>query len=189
MPALSKLPVIRLLRAIGASAAVLVLAACQQPNSKTLELADYSELSDQLGAIIVETVPFDELPGETRAEKLLYQAGIVAQMKTASLVMIDTQIKTLELAGNEEVVAIMKKNREMMMVAMEAEASQFVTEAAAVYEQYVTPEEIERLIVLHGDPAMQKLLSQQPQISRDLLPAATAFGERAALRMQNTATD
>ncbi len=103
------MPVSSNFRAISIGLICLFLNACQpQTKPNAIDLS-FDELSSELEKIEVEIVPFDELAGETRAEKLLYQAGLVNQMETALLVMFDTQIKTMRMAGNDEIADELKK--------------------------------------------------------------------------------
>jgi hypothetical protein len=178
------MPVSLNFRAISAGLLCLFVAACQPPTKQDALDVSFDELSEQLGSIEVEAVPFDELAGNTRAEKLLYQVGVVNQTKTAMLVMFDTQIKTMRMAGNEEMADQLSENRSLLMAALDEEMPSMIAEAGRLYEKYLTPEEIERLIVLHTDPAMQKMIVSQPKLSRDMLPVGEAFGLRAGARYE-----
>jgi len=172
MPGLLRLSATSL--ALGA----LLLNGCKSETSAPVSATNPS-LSEQLGNVQADMRELDALPGETRAEKLLYQAGIVSQMQTASLVMFDTQIKTVEMAGNQAMATELKENRELLTQALDKEVPDFVKDAGLLYDKYFTPEEIERLIVLHSDPVMRKLVETQPKLSQEIIPAATEFGNRA----------
>ena len=175
------------LRGISAAACVALLCACQ-PTADTAPQAaktkDVPSLYERLGEVKVDIGAFEDLPGETRAEKLLYQSGVVSQMKTVTLVMFDTQIQTIEVAGNAALAEELRNTQDELSEAMEESLDVFIADAAKIYESYLTSEEIERLIALHSDPAMQKLIQVNPKISQDIIPAATAFGERASIRYE-----
>jgi len=172
-------------RAISAALCFLIVGACapatQAPKAEDLS---YETLLTDLGKIEVKTAALEDLPGETQAEKLLYQAGIVSQMQTAMLVMFDAQAKTLRVAGNEEVADQLDKSRPLMMKAVNIELDAMVVDAGLLYEKFLEPEEIERLIVLHSDPVMQKLIRNQPEMAQGMLPIGESFGLRVGQRYQ-----
>ncbi len=171
-------------KVIGFGIALASLAACgPAANAPTID-ASYDELSTQLGNVKVESIPFDELPGDTRAEKLLYQAGIVSQMQTAMLVMFDTQIKTMRFAGNDKMADELSENRDILMGVMDEQMGDFVKDAGGVYDEFLNAEEIERLIVLHSDPAMKKLILNQPKMSQKMVPIGERFGQRASVKYE-----
>lgn len=180
------MPVSLNFRAISALILIAALGACKPAaqSPKAVTKVSYDDLNRQIGDIEVKHVSFDELPGDTRAEKLLYQAGIVSQMQTAMLVMFDTQAKTLRAAGNNKAADEVLESREVMMQAVDLELSSMIKGAGLLYEEVLEPEEIERLIVLHADPVMQKLISNQPMISQSMIPVGEQFGLRAAARYE-----
>ena len=182
------MPVLSNLRVISLGALAVIFSACQ-PAESSKETVFSPSLAEQLGEIEVKTVPFDQLPGETRAEKLLYQAGIVSQMQTASLVAYDMQVEAVKAAGNSALAKELQNNRTLLMDAMNAEVETFVKDAGALYESHFTDAEIERMIAIHSDPVMQKLVKTQPQLSQDILPAAEAFGLRAGKRFEKAIAD
>lgn len=177
------MPVLSNLRAISATLVIAGLCACK-PVVKTPEKFDpsFTELSNEIGKLKVNTVAFEDLPGDTRAEKLLYQAGIVTQMQTAMLVMFDVQAQTARMSGNQKLANELTESRSLMMEAVNAELNTMIKDAGALYEEFLEPDEIERLIVLHSDPAMQKLIVNQPEMSQRMIPIGEAFGLRIATK-------
>jgi len=172
-------------RAISAVLLFAGLCACK-PAVQTPNLDDlsYDELSKEIGKLKADTSSFEDLPGETRAEKLLYQAGIVAQMQTAMLVTFDTQAKTVRFSGNTKLADELEATRDIMMEAVELELSELIKDAGLLYENYLEPEEIERLIVLHSDPTMQKLIQNQPKMSQGMIPIGEKFGLRVGAKYE-----
>jgi len=178
------MPVSSNFRAISTTFLIAGLCACK-PAAKAPQnpFESYDALSSDIGNLKVETYSIEDLPGDTRAEKLLYQAGIVSQMKTSMLVMFDTQAKTVRLSGNTKMADEIEANRGLMMKAVDSEIASMIKEAGLLYESYLSPEEIERLIVLHSEPVMQKLIKNQPKIAQGMLPIGEEFGLRVAARM------
>lgn len=171
-------------RAISATLLILGLGACAQPeNDSNLDLS-YDNLSEAISKVEVNMSSLEDLPGDTRAEKLLYQAGIVAQMQTAMLVMFDTQAKTVRMSGNGKFADELEASRDQMMEAVNLELDSMIKDAGLLYEDNLTPEEIERLIVLHSDPAMQKLIQKQPKIAQAMIPIGESFGLRVGARYE-----
>ena len=183
------MPVLSNFRAISAALCVVIVGACAPATQRAPDTANqsYDELIDDLGNIEVSTAAFEDLPGNTQAEKLLYQAGTVAQMKVAMLVMFDTQARTLRMAGNTQAADELDKSRSLMMQAVDVELESMIVDAGLLYEKYLEPEEIDRLIVLHSDPAMQKLIHNQPQMSQEMLPIGEEFGLRVGARYEKLA--
>lgn len=175
--------------AISAVVIFAVLAACKPAVEapKVSPQLSYDALSDQIGKIDVNIASFDELPGETRAEKLLYQAGIVSQMQTAMLVMFDTQEKAIRISGNTVLADELVETRGLLMEAVDTELGSMIKEAGLLYEEFLEPEEIERLIVLHSDPAMQKLILSQPKIAQSMIPIGENFGLRIGAKYDELA--
>ncbi len=180
------MPVLLNCRAISAALCFVLVGACspaaEAPKAQDLS---YESLKNDLSQIEVNIPALEDLPGETQAEKFLYQAGVVSQMQTAMLVMFDTQAKTLRLAGNTEVADELDKSRPLMMQAVDTELDSMIVEAGLLYEKFLEPEEIERLIVLHSDPIMQKLIRNQPEMSQGMLPIGESFGLRVGQRYQD----
>jgi len=160
------------------------LSACGETIQTQKPDLSYDSLSEAIANIEVNPASLEELPGDTRAEKLLYQAGIIAQMQTAMLVMFDTQAKTVPMSGNSELADELEESRDIMMEAVNLELESMIKDAGVLYEAHLEPEDIERLIVLHSDPAMQKLIQKQPEISQGMLPIGQSFGIRAGMRYQ-----
>jgi len=172
-------------RAISAVLIFAGLCACkpafQSPKEPDLS---FERLSNDIANIEVNTSSFEDLPGTTRAEKLLYQAGIVNQMQTAMLVMFDAQAKTANLSGNKALANELIKNRQIMMEAVNLELATMIVDAGLLYEKHLEPDEIERLIVLHSDPVMQKLIQKQPIMSQAMIPIGETFGIRVGERYE-----
>lgn len=172
-------------RAISALLCVFILGACAPVGQSAVESdQSYDELSNDLGRIEVNIAAFEDLPGETRAEKLLYQSGIVSQMQTTMLIMFDTQARTLRLAGNNEVADELMKSRDLMMDAVDIELETMIAEAGLLYEELLGPEDIDRLIVLHSDPAMKKLILNQPKLAQGMVPIGERFGVNVSIRYE-----
>lgn len=179
------MPVSSNFRAISTLILIGALGACKPAaTSSESQKVSYDEVSRQIGKIDVKYVPFDELPGETRAEKLLYQSGIVSQMQAGMLLMFDAQAKTLRAAGNEKAADELDGGRDLLMQAVDLEMSGMIEDAGLLYTQMFEPEEIERLIILHSDPAMQKLILNQPKLTQDMIPIGEQFGLRVGLKYQ-----
>ena len=178
------MPVLSNFRAISATLLIVGLCACKPAVKAPDKTGQTYDLSSEIGNLKVENIAFEDLPGETRAEKLLYQAGIVTQMQTAMLVVFDTQAQTMRLSGNTKLANEFTKNRSVMMEAVNLELSGMIKDAGLLYEEHLDADEIERLIVLHSDPAMQKLIQNQPKISQSMLPIGEAFGVRVAARYE-----
>ena len=70
------------------------------------------------------------------------------------------------------------------MQAVDLEMSGMIEDAGLLYTQMFEPEEIERLIILHSDPAMQKLILNQPKLTQDMIPIGEQFGLRVGLKYQ-----
>jgi len=171
-------------RAISAVLLILGLSACSERSKIVEPDLSYDSLSEAISKIEVNSASLADLPGETQAEKLLYQAGIVAQMQTAMLVMFDTQAKTARMSGNSEFADELVKSRDVMMEAVNLEMETMIKDAGKLYETHLEADDIERLIVLHSDPAMQKLIQSQPEISQGMLPIGQTFGLRVGARYQ-----
>lgn len=176
-------------RAISAALLIFGLSACGQSPELAKPDLSYDRLSEAISNIEVASSTVEDLPGDTRAEKLLYQAGIVAQMQTAMLVMFDTQAKTLRMSGNTAFADKLEANRDLMMEAVNFELATMVKDAGVLYEAHLEPDEIERLIVLHSDPVMQKLIQKQPKISQGMLPIGESFGIRVAAKYEALAAE
>jgi len=175
-------------RAISATLLIVGLCACKPANisaDKGNKSYDTSDLSAEIGKIKIDATSIEEVPGDTRAEKLLYQAGIVGQMQTAMLVMFDAQAQTARIAGNKKLADELTVNRSLMMEAVNTELDSMIKDAGLLYEEFLEPDEIERLIVLHSDPAMQKLIQNQPRMSQGMLPIGEAFGLRVGKKYED----
>jgi hypothetical protein len=183
------MPVLLNFRAISAALCITIIGGCSpKTQAPVADDLSYETLSTEIGEIEVNIAAVADLPGATQAEKLLYQAGIVSQMQTAMLVMFDTQAKTLRLAGNSEIADELDNSRPLMMEAVNIELDVMIADAGLLYEKYLEPSEIERLIVLHSDPAMQKLIRNQPQMAQGMLPIGEDFGVRVGARYQELLT-
>jgi len=177
------MPVSLNFRAISAALLIAGLCACKPTVESPKKVdAPLGDVSKEIGKLKVDTSSFEDLPGDTRAEKLLYQSGIVTQMQSTMLIMFDTQTKTVRLSGNDKLANELTQNRDIMMEAVNLELSSMIKDAGKLYESHFEPDEIERLIELHSDPAMQKLIQTQPQITQGMLPIGEAFGLRVGAR-------
>jgi len=171
-------------RAISATLLIAGLCACNPANTSTDNGSESYDLAAEIGKIKIDTTSIEDVPGDTRAEKLLYQAGIVSQMQTAMLVMFDAQAQTARIAGNDELADELTVNRSLMMEAVNLELDSMIKDAGLLYEEFLEPDEIESLIVLHADPAMQKLIQNQPRISQGMLPIGETFGLRVGKKYE-----
>jgi len=179
------MPVLSNFRAISATLVIAGLCACK-PATQSPKKAEisFSDVSTEIGKLKVDSSSFEDLPGNTRAEKLLYQSGIVTQMQSTMLIMIDTQVKTIRISGNDKLADEIHSTRDVMMEAIDLELASMVEDAGKLYESHFEPDEIERLIVLHSDPAMQKLIQNLPQITQGMLPIGETFGQRVGARYE-----
>ena len=161
----------------------IALAGCSAPTAITEEgKASLVEQIEQL-----ERAPqrsFEELPGDTNTEKLLYLLDLPMMTKSVALIALDGQIETLERTGNKEVATQLKNTRKLMLQAMDETMDGFVDSAAAVYDDFLTPDEISHLIKVYQDPAMQKMMKNQLAMQAKMVPVGEVWGNEVSKRYQ-----
>jgi len=166
----------------------IALAGCSAPTAVTedgkvnlVEQIEQLEMSPQR--------PFEELPGETNTEKLLYLLDLPTMTKSVALIALDGQIETLERTGNKEVATQLKNTRKLMLQAMDETMDGFVDSAAAVYDDFLTPDEISHLIKVYQDPAMQKMMKNQLAMQAKMVPVGEVWGNEVSRRYQELAAE
>jgi len=71
-----------------------------------------------------------------------------------------------------------------MLQAMDETMDSFVDSAAAVYDDFLTPDEISHLIKVYQDPAMQKMMKNQLAMQAKMVPVGEVWGNEVSKRYQ-----
>ncbi|WP_026941608.1 DUF2059 domain-containing protein [Hellea balneolensis] len=156
------------------------LVACGAPEKLTED--GKKNLSEQIAQL--ETSEAFNLKGKTPTEELLYLLELPTQMKSATLIVLDGQLETLEASGREKEANELRNNRQLLLKAMDENMASYVESAAEIYEQIFTGPEIARMNELYRDPVMRKAVSTQLNIQQKIIPVAETWGQKVGKRYE-----
>jgi len=120
----------------------------------------------------------DNIPGNTDAEKLMYLLDIATVTKAATLIFLDGQIEVFESSGNKEQANELRENRKLLTQALDENIEIYVTDAAKVYEDFFTAEEMAAFVQIFSRPEMQKFTRSTVALQQKAIPVATAWSEQ-----------
>ncbi|MEP6342978.1 MAG: hypothetical protein ABJ275_06655 [Maricaulaceae bacterium] len=157
--------------------ALTVVAACGGASTSAPNDAEVNKsLHEQLDNIKPsEAIDIANLPGDTDAEKLLYLLDVPTATKSAMLIILDGQIKTFEATGNKKQADALRGNLASLTQAVDEKIYIYVRDAAKVYEEFFTPDELLQLIEVFSQPVMEKFTATSVDLQQKALPVAETW--------------
>ena len=118
------------------------------------------------------------VPGSTPTEQLLHLLGMPETARQAMLAGLDRRVAAMEASGDAEQVeqaARISETRPFILQAANENMDTYIAQVAAIYDANFTEAEIQRLLVLHADPAMQAFQERRPVVNAEVAAISSEY--------------
>lgn len=124
-----------------------------------------------------------EIPDDASlAETMLYSLGVDKATRAIYVMSVETNAQTALAANPKLDKAELDEYINFSTIALNEELPLFISQAATVYEEFYSEEEIIEILNFYKTETGQKFINTQTQLMSDMLPLGEDLGQRINVR-------